>query len=119
MYIQAKDAQLAACNNLIQRLEEKTVKLTAARYEAREMTRALQDCSDQLATTKQALNATEMKLNDTNEVPSRGKENAGDKTGKSAETASRSATTEDRSCSQQLTKARADLRSERLSLIHI
>ena len=110
-YIQAKEAQLVACNSLAQRLEENTIKLTTARYKARDMNRKLSSCSDQLETTKQSLQVTEKKLNDANKVLSE----TGctmDRSGRLVERAS----DEENRCSRRLTETEASLKTERSAL---
>ena len=93
-------------------MEENTIKLSEARFETRDKMRLLNDCSDQLASTKQALHATEMKLKDANEVLSA---KDGDKTtGKPVKATSDSATKQDSVCDQQLREARANLHTQKM-----
>ena len=101
---------MIACNNLAERLEENANKLEAARYEARDMKRTLSACLDQLSTTQQALNSTEMKLRDTKKVLN-GTKNSQSKSEKLVE-----ATKELTRCSEQLEKARAGLHDKEMML---
>ena len=110
-YIQAKEAQWVACNNLAQSLQENAVKLTTARYKARDIERTLNSCSDQLETTKQALRATEVKLKDANEVLSE----TGHTRDRAAKLVKR-ASEEESNCGRWLTETEASLQTERMAL---
>lgn len=99
---------------MAQRLEENTAKLTAARYEARNLTRTLVDCSDQLVTTKRHLHTTEKQLQDADEfLISFGKEYIRDSAGESIR---RNTTTSDRKCRQELAEARSDLQTQKMTV---
>ena len=102
---------MVACNNLAQRLEENTIKLTTARYKARDMNRKLSSCSDQLETTKQSLQVTEKKLNDANKVLSE----TGCTMDRSGRLVERTSDEESR-CDRRLTETEASLKTERSAL---
>jgi len=113
--MQAKETQLIACNNLAEILEDKTMKLTAARYEIRDPLRRRNDCSEQLTATKHVLNSTEIKLKDTNDVLNRTK---ADKC-KQTKAASNSATEKDSGCIRQLAVAQSSLRAKETALRNV
>ena len=113
--MQAKETQLIACNNLAERLEDETMKLTAARYEIRDPLRRRNDCSEQLTATKHVLNFTEIKLKDTNDVLNRTK---ADKC-KQTKAASNSATEKDSGCIRQLAEAQSSLRAKETTLRNV
>jgi len=60
-----------------ERLEENAIRLTEARYEARDTLRMLHDCNGQLTARMQALQTAETKLNEANDVLSAAKRHRG------------------------------------------
>ena len=83
MYIQAKEARRTDSNRMALRLEELAAKLQTARYDVRDTSRALSECSEQLVATRHSLNTAERKLENARKIPneiSRGKaDKAGEK----------------------------------------